>query len=117
MDNIEEFFTDKAFTMTHDVVRNFALISYFFDLSKSDKSKELNEKLKNIPFIFANGEKLKSPQTLCFPSLDYETEYHLVGERAVGRHRHVELGVNFSEGKVDELSLEGFGEGVRAVLA
>jgi|TARA_B110000211_G_scaffold223888_1_gene274322 hypothetical protein len=75
MDNIEEFFTDKTFTKTHDVIRNFALISYFFDLSKSDKSKQLNEKLKNIPFIFANGEKLKSPQTLCFPSVDYETEY------------------------------------------
>ena len=75
MQNLEEFFTDKIFTKTHDLSNNFDLISYFFDKCNSTESQELNEKLKHTPFIYAKGKKLKSPQTLCFPSIDYETEY------------------------------------------
>ena len=75
MENLEEFFTDEIFTKTHDLSNNFNLISYFFDKSNRSESQELNEKLKHIPFIFTKGKKLKSPQTLCFPSIDYETDY------------------------------------------
>lgn len=75
LENLEEFFTDDSFTKTHKPVDNFKLISFFFEKSIQSESKELNEKLKHIRFIYAKGKILKSPQTLCFPSVDYETEF------------------------------------------
>lgn len=75
LENLEDFFIDDSFTSTHKPIDNFNLISFFFEKSNKSDSRELNEKLKSIPFIYAKGKKLKSPKTLCFPSVDYETEF------------------------------------------
>ena len=75
LENLEDFFIDDSFTSTHKPIDNFNLISFFFEKSNTSDSRELNEKLKSIPFIYAKGKKLKSPKTLCFPSVDYETEF------------------------------------------
>ena len=75
LENLEDFFIDDSFTATHKPIDNFNLISFFFEKSNKSDSRELNEKLKSIPFIYAKGNKLKSPKTLCFPSVDYETEF------------------------------------------
>ncbi|MDD2636225.1 MAG: hypothetical protein PHW82_12105 [Bacteroidales bacterium] len=75
LENLEDFFIDDSFTSTHKPIDNFNLISFFFEKSNKSDSRELNEKLKSIPFIYAKGKKLKSPKTLCFPSVNYETEF------------------------------------------
>lgn len=74
LDNLESFFTDEIFKKNHQLSQNFALIKYFYEKANNPNNKELNEKLKTIPFIYAKGKKLKSPQTVCFPSISFETE-------------------------------------------
>jgi len=73
--NLEEFFIDEIFKTNHQPSQNFSLIKYFYDKATNSNNKELSEKLKTIPFIYAEGDKLKSPQTVCFPSIDFKTEF------------------------------------------
>ena len=75
LENLEDFFVDEIFKLNHQPSQNFALIKYFYDKANNSNSKELNEKLKTIPFIYAKGKKLKSPQTVCFPSIGFVTEF------------------------------------------
>jgi len=74
LENLEEFFIDEIFKTNHQPSQNFSLIRYFYEKANNSSNKELNEKLKTIPFIYAKGKKLKSPQTVCFPSISFETE-------------------------------------------
>lgn len=74
LENLEDFFLDEVFKAHHQPSQNFSLIKYFYEKTISG-NRELNEKLKNIPFIYAKGKKLKSPQTVCFPSINFETEF------------------------------------------
>lgn len=74
LENLEDFFIDEIFKTNHQPSQNFSLIKYFYEKANNSSNKELNEKLKTIPFIYAEGEKLKSPQTVCFPSISFETE-------------------------------------------
>lgn len=74
-ENLESFFLSPIFKDNHQPSENFSLIEYFYAKANKDESKEWNEKLKEIPFIFAEGEKLKSPQSVCFPTLTFETEF------------------------------------------
>lgn len=74
-DNLEEFFLSDIFKKNHQPSENFSLIEYFHSKAAKDESKEWNEKLKSIPFIYAKGKKLKSPQAVCFPSIDFKTEF------------------------------------------
>jgi len=73
--NLEEFFTDDIFKSNHLPSQNIFLIKYFFNKANDTDSREWNEKLKSIPFIYAKGKKLKSPQNVCFPSISFETEF------------------------------------------
>jgi len=75
LENLEDFFTDELFKSSHQPIDNFQLIEYFFNKSNKSDSRELHEKLKSIPFIYAKGKNLKSPQTVCFPSIDYQTDF------------------------------------------
>ena len=75
IDKLEAFFLDESFKKTHEPEQNINLISYFFEKAHRSDSREWNEKLKSIPFIFAKGKKLKSPTSVCFPSVDYQTEF------------------------------------------
>ena len=74
-DNLESFFLSQIFKENHQPSENFALIEYFHTKASKDESREWNEKLKETPFIYAKGKKLKSPKTVCFPSLKFETEF------------------------------------------
>jgi len=75
MENLEDFFLSDIFRNNHQPSENFSLIEYFHSKAVKDESKEWNQKLKSIPFIYAKGKKLKSPQAICFPSIDFKTEY------------------------------------------
>ena len=86
LENLEDFFIDEIFKTNHQPSQNFSLIKYFFDKANNSSNKEFNEKLKTIPFIYAKGKKLKSPQTVCFPSISFETES---GESVSVIHREV----------------------------
>lgn len=74
-ENLEDFFLSDIFNKNHQPSENFSLIEYFHSKAAKDESKEWNQKLKSIPFIYAKGKKLKSPQSVCFPSIDFETEF------------------------------------------
>lgn len=74
-ENLESFFLSPIFKDNHQPSENFSLIEYFYTKANKDESREWNEKLKAISFIYAEGKKLKSPQTVCFPSVTYETEF------------------------------------------
>ena len=74
LENLEDFFIDEVFKANHQPSQNFSLIKYFYNKANSSNNIELNEKLKTIPFIYAKGKKLKSPITVCFPSISFETE-------------------------------------------
>jgi hypothetical protein len=74
-ENLESFFLSPVFKQKHQPSENFSLIEYFYTKANKEESKEWNEKLKEIPFIFTEGEKLKSPQSVCFPTLTFETEF------------------------------------------
>lgn len=75
LENLDSFFTDDVFKKHHQPKQNFSLIKYFFDKASKDNTKEWNYKLKTSPFIYAKGNKLRSPDSVCFPSMDYETEF------------------------------------------
>jgi len=75
LENLEDFFISDIFTSSHKPIDNFELIKYFFEKANKSSNREFHEKLKTIPFIYAKGKKLKSPQTVCFPSIDYETDF------------------------------------------
>jgi len=75
IDNLEEFFISPIFKDKHEPSENFSLIEYFYGKASKEESKEWNERLKEIPFIYAKGKKLKSPQSVCFPSVTFETEF------------------------------------------
>lgn len=74
-ENLEEFFLSDIFKKNHQPSENFSLIEYFHDKAAKEESKEWNQKLKSIPFIYAKGKKLKSPQSVCFPTVAFETEF------------------------------------------
>ncbi|MCZ2283133.1 MAG: hypothetical protein LC120_08525 [Bacteroidales bacterium] len=74
-ENLEDFFLSDIFKNNHQPSENFYLIEYFHNKAAKEESKEWNQKLKSIPFIYAKGKKLKSPQSVCFPSIDFETEF------------------------------------------
>jgi hypothetical protein len=74
-ENLESFFLSPIFKDNHQPSENFSLIEYFYTKASKDESREWNEKLKEIPFIYVKGKKLKSPKTVCFPSITFETEF------------------------------------------
>lgn len=74
-ENLEDFFLSDIFKNNHQPSENYSLIEYFHNKAAKEESQEWNQKLKSIPFIYAKGKKLKSPQSVCFPSIDFETEF------------------------------------------
>jgi hypothetical protein len=70
LENLEDFFVDDIFKANHQPFQNFSLIKYFFEKSNNSNNRGLNEKLKELPFIYAKGKKLKSPRQLMFPILE-----------------------------------------------
>lgn len=74
-ENLEDFFLSDIFKANHQTSENYSLIEYFYSKAAKEESKEWNEKLKSIPFIYAKGKKLKNPQSICFPSVSFETEF------------------------------------------
>lgn len=75
VDALEDFFQSDVFKNNHKPSDNYALIEYFHDIAVKDESRVWNEKLKSIPFIFSKGKKLKCPKAVCFPTIDYKTDF------------------------------------------
>jgi hypothetical protein len=74
-ENLESFFLSSIFKENHKPSQNFLLIEYFYNKATKDESKEWNERLKTLPFVFSDSNLIKSPHTICFPSLNFETEF------------------------------------------
>lgn len=66
-DNLEEFFLSETFKSSHETEENFKLINYFYQIDKSDETKQWHEKLKTIPFIYGKRKILRAPSQICFP--------------------------------------------------
>ena len=86
-DNLESFFTSENFKENHKPAENFDLITYFYEKAvNKEESKEYEHILKSMQFIYTNENELSSPQSVCFPSIAYKTEF---GERVTVIHSEV----------------------------
>jgi len=75
MEDLEDFFLSDIFKRNHQPSENFDLIEYFYNKAISGESRDFSEKLRTLPFLYTEGEKkLKSPQSVCFPSISFSTE-------------------------------------------
>lgn len=75
INNLEDFFISDIFKEAHNLDDNYSLIEFFYYQSSNGSNLEWNERLKSIPFIYSKGKKLKSPESLCFPSINFKTEF------------------------------------------
>lgn len=73
-ENLEDFFLSDTFTNNHKPVDNYRLIEYFYEKAGKDELKEWNMRLKSIPFIYSESGKLRSPKSICFPSINFKPE-------------------------------------------
>lgn len=74
LENLEDFFVDEIFKTNHQPSLNFSLIKYFYEKANNFNDKEFNEKLKAIPFICSEENILRTPQSICFPTVNYYNE-------------------------------------------
>ncbi|MBS1771195.1 MAG: ATP-binding protein [Acidobacteria bacterium] len=84
LDDFEVFVTGEVFRANHSPEQNYELIRYLHD--KARNSREWTHRLQSIPFIYAVGEKLRTPGALCFPSMEYTNEF---GEGVTLLHKAV----------------------------
>lgn len=79
VENLEGFFTSNTFSTEHKVEENFNLISFLHKQAnnnqKSENENDWNYQLKYIPFIFDENEKLKKPEDIYFPSVEYTNDF------------------------------------------
>ncbi len=92
LENLEEFFVDEIFKANHHPSQNYSLIQYFFE--RAIVNNELNEKLKNIPFIFSENSLIKKPRTICFPSID-ETNEEIIDAEVINSNVFNEINKSF----------------------
>lgn len=85
-ESLEEFFVSDIFRKNHKPSENFSLIEYFHNKAAREESREWNEKLKSIPFLYTEDDQLKSPKSVCFPSISFENEF---SEGITVIHNHV----------------------------
>lgn len=73
IENLESFFISQIFKVNHNPSENFSLIEYFYTIAK--ESRDWNDRLKRISFIYTEEMILKTPKAVCFPSVSFETEF------------------------------------------
>ena len=79
-EHLKSFFLSSIFKDNHQISENFSLIEYFYRKGTKEKSNEWNEKIKGLPFIYTKDKELKSPQTLCFPTIAFETVFATISQ-------------------------------------
>ncbi|MET3115337.1 hypothetical protein AAKU52_003086 [Pedobacter sp. CG_S7] len=70
-EGIVPFLKSPVFKRNFQVQDNYALIEFFFKFNDHD----FHNKLKDLPFIFAKGRKLKAPKEVCFPTKEFITSH------------------------------------------
>ncbi|HOY27622.1 MAG TPA: hypothetical protein PLR96_01530, partial [Flavobacteriales bacterium] len=67
-DDLGDFFTHEAFRKHHGPVQNHLLIRYFFERSAGSTDAGIRARLQRLPFIYGEGDMLRPPMEICFPS-------------------------------------------------
>ena len=79
IEELDGFFKSDIFSSEHIVAENFKLISFLFNQAnnsqKGENADDWNYRLKNIPFIFDENEKLQRPEIIYFPAVEYSEEF------------------------------------------
>ncbi|HMN05683.1 MAG TPA: hypothetical protein PKD45_08150 [Flavobacteriales bacterium] len=73
LDDLESFIASKVFQEHHTPEQNYDLIKYFHRKARNDR--EWEHRSRSIPFIYAEGDELRPPEALCFPTMEYENEF------------------------------------------
>lgn len=78
--DLDGFFASDIFSQEHKLSENFSLIKFLYQQQAqnrgNDESKaDWNMRLKSIPFIFDENEKLQKPEHIYFPSLEYSNDF------------------------------------------
>ncbi|RKO72551.1 DUF3883 domain-containing protein [Sphingobacterium puteale] len=88
VDQLQSFISSSFFRDNFSVSDNFGLIDFFYEQQSAVENeydkKAFNDKLKSIPFIFDENEKLKSPNEIYFPAKEYAAEF--AGKISVVHH-------------------------------
>jgi len=78
INDLEGLLLSDVFINEYQLEHNFALISFLYkqvESLNSDEKNLWNEKLKKIPFIFDQNQKIKSPKHIYFPSVEFSEEF------------------------------------------
>lgn len=86
IDDLDDFFTHEVFRKYHQPKQNYELIKFFFKRSAEGDQRDWQHRLRTLPFIYAKGKKLRSPEALCFPTMDYKNDF---GEGLTVIHTYV----------------------------
>lgn len=77
--SLDGFFSSEIFSSEHKLIENFSLIRFLFQQSQNEKydeyKNEWNMRLKSLPFIFDENEKIQKPEDIYFPSIEYSNEF------------------------------------------
>lgn len=79
IEKLEGFFTSEVFSNEHRIEENFKLISFLHKQANNNQRNEnendWNYRLKNIPFIFDENEKLQRPELIYFPAVEFSEDF------------------------------------------
>lgn len=79
IEDLEGFFASNIFESEHQLGENFQLISFLYKQTQRNNGEEnrniWNEKLKQTPFIFDKSPKLKKPNQIYFPAVEFSNEF------------------------------------------
>jgi hypothetical protein len=67
-DELTKFLQDDIFIYNHNLNDNYKLINYLFKKSIDLGTKDFDDKLKVLPFIYSNDDKLCNIKEISFPS-------------------------------------------------
>ena len=79
IDDLEALFESKIFKGNHKQKENFRLIAFLYERAenypKGEEKNIWNHKLRTTRFIFDEKEKLKSPQHIYFPTIQFSEDF------------------------------------------
>jgi len=79
IEDLEGFFASDIFESEHQLQENFKLISFLNQQAQRNNDEEgrniWNEKLKQTPFIFDENQKLKRPNQIYFPAVEFSNDF------------------------------------------
>jgi hypothetical protein len=79
IDSLSNLLASKFFIANHKRKENYSLITFLNNqserFSKGDEQNHWNQKLQNTSFIFDENKKLKSPNRIYFPAVEFTDEF------------------------------------------